>query len=176
MEVVGVLRDISPFRAGEPPEAEVYWPFEQHTRWAAYIVIRTGVDPGPIGLLAAARLTDRFPDVQVSPSWTLPELMRARLVSPRFALILIGAFAGMAIVISGIGVFGVVNYLVTRRSREIGIRMALGAEARSVVSTVMRRGWLWRPSGPWSEWLVPLGSGDSSPRCWRGYPPWTRPP
>jgi predicted permease len=140
MEVIGVLGDIPPFRAGEAPEPEVYWPFEQRTRWASYLVLRTAGEPGPIGRLATDRLGERFPDVQVSSSRTLPELIQARLVSPRFALLLISAFAGMAIVISGIGVFGVVNYLVSRRSREIGIRMALGADPGRVMGTVMREG------------------------------------
>lgn len=140
MDVVGVLSDIPPFRAGEPPEPEVYWSFEQRTRWASYLVLRTAVEPGSIGRLAADRLGERFPDVQVSSPRTLPELIQGRLISPRFALLLIGAFAAMAILIAGIGVFGVVNYLVTRRSREIGIRMALGADARRVMGTVMGEG------------------------------------
>jgi putative ABC transport system permease protein len=140
MEVIGVLADIPPFRAGEPAEPEVYWPFEQRTRWASYLVLRTTGEPEPIGRLVADRLKARIPDVQVSTSRTMPELIQVRLVSPRFALALIGAFAGMAILISAIGVFGVVNYLVTRRAREIGIRMALGAGTGQVMGPVMREG------------------------------------
>ncbi len=140
MEVVGVLADIPPFRAGEPVEAEVYWPFEQRTRWASYLLIRAADEPERVGRLAAERLAERFPDLQVSRGRTLPELVQARLVSPRFSLLLISAFAGIAVLIAGIGVFGVVNFLVTRRRREIGIRMALGADLGQVMRGVMREG------------------------------------
>lgn len=140
MRVVGVVEDIPPFRAGEPPEAEVYWPFEQRTRWASYLVIRTATAPEEVGRLAASRLAERFPEVQVSPPRTIPELVQRQLVSPRFALLLIGAFALVALLISAIGVFGVVNFLVTRRSRELGIRLALGAEGRRMMQGVMAEG------------------------------------
>lgn len=140
MEVVGVLADIPPFRAGEPAEAEVYWPFEQRTRWASYLLIRAANEPERVGRLASDRLVERFPDLQVSRTRTLPELFQARLVSPRFSLLLISAFAGIAVLIAGIGVFGVVNYLVTRRRKEIGIRMALGADLGQVLRGVMREG------------------------------------
>jgi len=140
MEVVGVVGDIPPFLAGEPPEPEVYWPFDQSTRWASYLVLRTASTPDPIGRLATERLAERFPDAQISSSRTMPELIRAQLISPRFALVLISAFAAMAILIAALGVFGVVNYLVIRRSREIGIRMALGAGAGRVMGTVLKEG------------------------------------
>jgi putative ABC transport system permease protein len=140
MEVVGLLADIPPFGAREPAEAEVYWPFEQQTRWASYLVIRVTDQPERVGKLVAERLAERFPDLQLSRTRTLPQLVQARLVSPRFSLLLISAFAGIAVLIAGIGVFGVVNFLVTRRRREIGIRMALGADLGQVLRGVMREG------------------------------------
>ena len=140
MQVIGVVDDIPPFRAGTPPEPEVYWPFDQHTRWASYLVIRTTGDPAGTGALAASRLAERFPAVQVSPPRTMPELVDRQMVSPRFAMLLIGVFALMALIISAIGVFGVVNFLVTQRSRELGIRIALGAERRQVMGGVIGEG------------------------------------
>jgi putative ABC transport system permease protein len=140
MEVIGVLADLPPFRAGEPAQPEVWWPFDQHTRWASYLMIRTTGEPGSVVRLAAGRLATRFPDAQLSRSQTLSELVQVRLVSPRFSLILVGAFAGIAVLIAAIGVFGVVNYMVTRRRREIGIRMALGAGIGQVIRGVMKEG------------------------------------
>lgn len=146
MEVVGVLKDIPPLRAGEPAQAEVYWPFEQRTRWASYLVVRSTGDPALMGKLIADRLALAFPDVQVSRARTMRELFESRLASPRFSLVLIAAFAATALLIAIIGVYGVVNYLVTRRRREIGIRMALGADAGRVIRAVVGEG-LWLAAG-----------------------------
>jgi putative ABC transport system permease protein len=140
MEVVGFVADVPPFRAGQPVEPEVYWPFEQQVRWAAYLVVRTAVDPATFAKLLPDRLEEAVPGVQVGRVQTMDELVERRLASPRFSVVLIGGFAVMATIIAGVGVYGVVNYLALRRRREIGIRMALGAEPGTVLRAVLWEG------------------------------------
>jgi putative ABC transport system permease protein len=127
-----VLRDLQP---GSTPAAEIYWPYAQRPRWATTLVIRAG-NPGA----ALASVIDRIRRFDADVRVGAPRLMIDRVTrssrAPRFTLILFGLVAGVAVLLSAIGVYGLVSYTFAHRTREIGIRVSLGASPRQILGQV----------------------------------------
>jgi putative ABC transport system permease protein len=143
MEVVGVVGDMRP-SLGVDPQAEMYLPYKQADPllpvFQLSLVLRTTTAPlgGAPSLRAAVKEIDvNQPLVNVR---TMEDNMATTVAEPRFRTWLLGIFAALAMVLSAVGVYGVMSYSVNQRTNEIGIRMALGAKAADVFRTIVGHG------------------------------------
>jgi putative ABC transport system permease protein len=137
-EIVGVTADWRHFGPAQPPALEIYVPFEQMPQGRMGIILRTSNDP-----LALAgdlrRLVSRIdPNQPVYGIKSMEQLLSDSLTRQRFQTMLLGIFAGIAIVMALAGIYGVVSYTTRQRTREIGVRLTLGASPGSVHRMLLR--------------------------------------
>jgi predicted permease len=138
-DIVGVVSDVRPSRPDRATPPEIFWPIRQYPRWAAYLVMRIAPEVPGVEPLVRARIEAVDRNVQVTRFTPIDRLFTNTLVSPRFNLVLIGAFALTAILLAAVGVYGVVAQTVASRTREIGLRIALGATPSRLVAEVVGR-------------------------------------
>lgn len=142
--IVGIVADVRNAGLGEETPPVVYVPHALMPHWSWFtFVVRTGTPP--MSVLAAARAEVRAIDaaLPIHGVRTMEEVLGESVASTRASAILLGVFAALALAMAALGVFGVLSYTVNRRFRELGIRMALGAEARSVRAMIVRQGLVW---------------------------------
>jgi len=134
--VVGSTRH---FGYDREPGPEVYLSFEQLTFPFTSLVVRATADPQDLTALLRRTVTSIDPGQPVYRAQTLEDLMSDTVAQPRFNMLVITVFGAVALLLSAVGVFGVISYTVNQRTRELGIRMALGAERGQVMSMVFRQ-------------------------------------
>jgi putative ABC transport system permease protein len=147
--VIGVVKDVKQESWTDQPFNEIYLPFQQSrgffespaTRYASMtLVVRTTVDP--LSLSAAAREAVKAQDgnLPVSDVVSMQQVVADKLWQQRFNLQLIGLFGAVALIMASVGLYGVMSYSVNQRTQEVGVRMALGAQAGDVVRMIVGQG------------------------------------
>ncbi len=142
-EVIGVVKNVRHYELENPSRIQLYVPFEQSLNgWtrSLFLMVKTSGDPFEMTELVRRELAALDPEVPLAAVQTLDGYVDGAMVGSRVLSGLLGVFALVALLLSGIGLFGVISFAVARRVREIGIRMALGAEARDVLMMVTRQG------------------------------------
>jgi len=139
-EIVGIVGDVHHFGLEAPVAPTFYVPLAQSGADGATIVIRTKGVPGALGHAARKAIQDIDRDALVREPVLLEDLVSGSLGQRRFYMLLLSAFAGLALVLAAIGLYGVISYSVAQKTREIGIRVAMGATRKQVLSMVMGQG------------------------------------
>jgi putative ABC transport system permease protein len=155
--VVGVVGDVRHDAPEQPPVPELYRPVAQKSAGAMTIVARTTGDPSRTLALVRDVVRSVDTDVPISELRTLDDIVSGSVARPRLVLWLLGVFAAIGLVLGGVGVYGVVAYTVSRRTQEIGIRVALGAGAGRIGRMVVGQGLRYGIAGVAIGTLAALG-------------------
>jgi putative ABC transport system permease protein len=142
VEIVGVVADARQTELKEAPHPTIFLANAQTPMYFARLVVRARTDPRQMARAVEAAIHRVDPDQAVSNVQTMDDIFSDSVARPRFQLVLLLVFAGIAVLLATIGVYGVVSYSVTQRTQEIGIRVALGARSADVSRLVLREGLL----------------------------------
>ena len=136
-EIVGIVGNVRDVALGQNPGAMMYVPFAQAPFWGANLVVKSTLSTSSVAAAIRQEVQKMDKDIPVTDVAKMPDLIDASVAQPRFRTFLLGLFAGMALVLAATGIFGVISYSVSRRTNEIGIRVALGASRNTILSMIL---------------------------------------
>ena len=160
LTIVGVLADTKMYGLANPARLEVYVPFRQMAASEMVLLVKSGMEPAALVSAIRAVVVSIDKEQPIFGIATMQEVVNASVSTRRITLILLGLFSGLALVLASIGIYGVISYSVAQRAREIGIRMALGAQRGDVLRLVLAQG------GKISLAGIAIGSAASAGLTW----------